>query len=81
MFARAGTADGLKVCPCPCLARKATLVPEGRAAMVIGEEGKPQGLRAHQARSQGIELRNLLSPDLRVFYAYIKHVRSRFGTG
>ena len=39
MFARDGTADGLRVCPNPCLARKATRVPVGREAMVIGEEG------------------------------------------
>ena len=43
MFTRAGTDDGLKVFPCPRRARKTTQESEGRSAMVIGEEGKPQG--------------------------------------
>lgn len=43
MLARAGTAEGAMLWPIPCLARKATWVPEGRAQMVIGELGKPQG--------------------------------------
>ena len=43
MFAWAGTDDGLKVFPCPRWARKTTEESEGRSAMVIGKEGKPQG--------------------------------------
>ena len=42
--------------------------------MVIGEEGKPQGyvrVKAHRATSRGIELRSLLSLDLRFSYGYI----------
>ena len=43
MFARAGIAVGLSVCPAPWRARKATRVPDGSEAIVIGEEGYPQG--------------------------------------
>lgn len=43
MLARAGTAEGAMLCPVPCLARKATCLPEGRAQMAMGELGNPQG--------------------------------------
>ena len=43
MLARPGTLEGLMECPTPCRVRKATRVPEGRLAMVIGELGNPQG--------------------------------------
>lgn len=43
MFARAGTADGLIECATPWRARKATLTPLGKDAMVIGELGNPHG--------------------------------------
>lgn len=43
MFARDGIAVGLSVCPAPWRARKATRVPDGSEAIVIGEEGYPQG--------------------------------------
>jgi hypothetical protein len=43
MFAREGTAEGGMLCEGPCRVRKAMRVPEGRAAMVIGELVGPQG--------------------------------------
>lgn len=43
MFARDGTLEGEMVWPGPCRATKAMRVPEGRAAIVIGLEGCPQG--------------------------------------
>ena len=43
MLACAGTAEGAIVCPTPWRARKAILVPKGRAQIAIGELGKPQG--------------------------------------
>ena len=43
MLARPGMEEGGMTCPWPCRARKATRVPEGRAAIVMGELGKPQG--------------------------------------
>ena len=43
MLARDGTAEGAIECPCPCLARNAMRVPDGREDIVIGALGKPQG--------------------------------------
>lgn len=43
MLAREGTVEGEWVWPGPWRARKAIWAPEGREAMVIGEEGRPQG--------------------------------------
>ena len=52
MFARAGTAVGLSVCPSPCRARKATRVPDGSEAIVIGEEGYPHGFARSRSGSR-----------------------------
>ena len=43
MLARDGTAEGEMECPCPCLERKATRVPDGSEDIVIGALGKPHG--------------------------------------
>lgn len=43
ILAREGTEEGLMTWPVPCLATKATKVPEGRAETMIGAEGYPQG--------------------------------------
>jgi hypothetical protein len=51
MFARVGIAVGLIVCPAPCRARKATRVPDGNEAIVIGEEGYPHGCKYYLCQS------------------------------
>jgi hypothetical protein len=54
MFARAGTADGEMLWPGPWRARKATFVPEGRAQIVMGEEGRPHGYESKGGKIGGI---------------------------
>ena len=46
MLAREGTKDGEMVWCGPCLAIKATVLPEGREAMLMGDEGYPHGWRS-----------------------------------
>lgn len=48
ILARDGTAEGEILCPMPCRARKATLVPEGREQIFMGELGNPQGWASRQ---------------------------------
>jgi hypothetical protein len=43
MLARAGTSVGVMVWLRPCREMKAIWAPEGRAEMVIGEDGLPHG--------------------------------------
>ena len=43
MLAREGTDEGDNEWPCPCLARKAISIPDGREQIAMGELGKPHG--------------------------------------
>jgi hypothetical protein len=69
MFARAGTADGLSVCPTPCRERKATRVPDGSEAIVIGEEGYPHGCE-RQSVNREIAMHRIIAPHRLWVYVF-----------